>query len=74
MYFLMTPEHPNWEEFSNRLDELLSDNGCCHDHSACRRALHDMGSCEMEIIGCVKWFCENHGYCDCEVMMNVVCE
>ena len=71
MYSIMEPNHPQWPEFINRLEQLVNDDGCEGDHSRTIRAMRDMGSCDKEIAGRLAWLKNLGGGCDCEILMNV---
>ena len=58
------------EEFEDRLYSIESD--CQDDHSASISILKSMGYEEDEIEEIIEWFKENGGFCDCEVVMNVL--
>lgn len=81
----LTPEHPRWEEF---LDRLYGPEGCdfqekddgsftsTRDPSdrtrpACRRIMRRMGLSRREIAASLAYFEQHGGYCDCEVLFNV---
>lgn len=82
---VMTPEHPRWKEFAERLE---GPEGCnfkddgkgkedsitweCkggRDQSKCRAILGAMP--EIDIGKSLVYFDEHGGYCDCEVLFNV---
>lgn len=74
----MTPEHQRWAEFCER---LAGPEGCdftedgkwkCHGGTDKRFAtaiLTDMGG--VDIPATLRFFEENGGYCDCEILFNV---
>ena len=79
--FVMTPDHPKWEEFYERLN---GPEGCdfrphptvgftfkCKggdDRSMATNILRDMGA---DVEASLDFFSENGGFCDCEVILNV---
>jgi Protein of unknown function (DUF2695) len=83
----MTPEHPRWEEFLDRLagpegcDVRESDDGpempvwtCDPEDRArpfCRSIMRHMGVSRMAIAASLAYFEQRGGYCDCEVLFNV---
>jgi hypothetical protein len=64
--------------FGDALHEALdpqedgSDN-CGGDHAHTRQILGDVGLSYLEIESTIEEFCDLGGYCDCKVMLNVVC-
>ena len=72
------PGHPRWHEFCDR---LLGPEGCdvneagllcAGDHRACLRILYAMGATRAVVDDTLRYFRRRGGYCDCEVLMNVV--
>lgn len=72
---IMSPEHPQWNEFCNKLDDMITDEKC--DGKSLRLAkiiLENWPSDDPEPIDVqdtLQYFVENGGYCDCEILMNV---
>ncbi len=82
---LMTPENPRWPEFTRRLSETLfydddhlrwycdgdgtGDSDPALAHRYARQILAQMGGVDVD--GSLAFFCENGGYCDCEILFNV---
>ena len=74
----VSPRHPRWEEF---LDRLRGPEGCnfqttwtCYggtDKRYSRRILAGMGLTQREIEASLAYFEDHGGYCDCEVVMNL---
>jgi len=78
---VMTPEHPRWEEFCNR---LAGPEGCdfqkkpdgnatwkCaggSDKTFAAKILKSMG---MDVAASLAHFDEHGGHCDCEILFNV---
>jgi hypothetical protein len=72
----MTPEHPRWEEFCERLDAALEGspagcNGCGHPagHEAARSILATMD--DVDVAASLAYFREHGGHCDCEILLNL---
>lgn len=76
---LITPGHPRWEEFLDRLTGpfgLDVRNGGWHcaggrDKRHSRRILFAMGLSPGAVAATLAFFERHGGYCDCEVWMNV---
>lgn len=62
---IMTPKHPKWNEFCNRLGGGAQCNG---DRNQSKAILKDMG---MNVIESFNFFDKHGGYCDCEILMNM---
>ena len=69
------------KEFVRLLDEALQpestpDGGftwtCRHDYNAARRILDQLGLPTARVAAFLKLCAANGGYCDCEIMFNVV--
>jgi hypothetical protein len=68
---IMTMAHPMWESFTESIDTLLESRKCDNKLSFATELLVDMR--RFDVDASLDWL-ENHGgYCDCEVLMNVVC-
>ncbi len=77
---IMTPTHPRWDEFIQRLQgpegcNFRKENGGItwncpggRQKPQARRILEDM---EMDVDLSLAFFEERGGYCDCEVVFNV---
>jgi hypothetical protein len=63
---IMTPDHPKWTEFMNRL--WAGRLPCCHNHHMSRAILADF---DVDIERSIAYLREHGGYCDCEVLFNV---
>jgi hypothetical protein len=71
---------PQLREFSGRLEEVLDLRevggdltwDCAHDHAATRRILAEMGLPEREIDAACAEFEALGGFCDCEIVLNVI--
>jgi hypothetical protein len=78
---LMTPEHPRWAEFTNRLGgpegcDFREDNTWrCHgghDKRFATAILEDMAKTEdINVAGSLAYYDQNGGHCDCEILFNV---
>ena len=79
--FVMTPDHPAWEEFYERLsgpegcnfqkhpsDDLTFTCDGSIKRPKATKILHDMGA---DVEASLDYFCANGGYCDCEIILNV---
>jgi hypothetical protein len=70
----MTPQHPRWEEFCDRLDAsvvLTGCHGCGHPagHDGARAILASMP--DVDVAASLAYFSEQGGHCDCEILLNV---
>ena len=79
---VMTPQHPKWREFCDR---LTSSDGCnfqedengkitwrCrggHDKSFATQILQSYSN--IDIKASLQYFDEHGGHCDCEILFNV---
>lgn len=81
-YILLTLEEK--EKFINELGKSLDlqDNGqyrcpcgkeCCYLLTFSKTILDQLGFSVEKVANIIGFFQENGGYCDCEVMMNVIC-
>jgi Protein of unknown function (DUF2695) len=76
---LITPGHPRWEEFLERLTGPLGldvrtggwNCGGGEDKRHSRRFLLAMGLSSAAVEANLTFFERHRGYCDCEVWMNV---
>ena len=84
----MTPEHPRWDEFCERLEgpegcdfqqEVPGDADtitwkCAggYDKTFALAILEDMGGFDIEHT--VEYLNDMGGHCDCEILFNVNCE
>ena len=78
MRSIMTPEHPLWGEFCERLE---GPEGCnftpdlkwtCkggNDKSFATAILKHMGDIDIPVS--IKYFDDHGGHCDCEILFNV---
>jgi len=79
---VMTPEHPRWEEFCER---LAGPEGCnfkkgstpetttwnCAGGTAKPCATKILKAMNMDVAASLTYFDENGGHCDCEILFNV---
>ena len=84
---IMTPEHPRWEEFMERLEgpegcdftlkdpnDIKTATWKCkngRDKSFAEAILKDMGLNAEGIAASALFFEKHGGYCDCEICFNV---
>ena len=80
---MMTPEHPRWDEFCDRLqgpegcDFTEAANGlkatwtCNHDRTFAIEILFAMGFSEEAVVASLDYFDDHGGHCDCEILFNV---
>lgn len=76
---LVTPGHPRWEEFLDRLTgpyglDVRGGGWHCsgrEDKRHSRRILLAMGLSPSAVAANLRFFEHHGGYCDCEVWMNV---
>lgn len=76
---VMNPEHKKWEEFIGKLEGEGRCNfqdspklswQCKNDHSFSVKLLEEMGN--IDVASSLEYFCNNGGFCDCEIIFNVV--
>ena len=79
---VMTPQHPRWEEFCNR---LTGPEGCnfkkgptpekttwnCTGGESRPCAVKILTAMRMDVAASLAFFDENGGHCDCEILFNV---
>jgi hypothetical protein len=69
---VMTPQHPQWDEFCSQLDQALDEGceGCGHPEAltGVRRILAEMG---VDVERSVAFLEERGGHCPDEILMNV---
>ena len=80
---MLTPTHPRWREFTQRLGGPEGCNfreeagqmkwkcGGRHDQSLARKILGRMGFLDGEIEDTLEYFTDHGGHCDCEILFNV---
>jgi hypothetical protein len=62
----LTFDHPRWQEFA---DAIETRTPCDHSHTHTRAALRGI---DVDEDASITWLESKGGYCDCEVMLNVV--
>jgi hypothetical protein len=70
---VMTPAHPRWDEFCERLDETIEHRGCngCGHPAAHEGARAILASMDMDVGESLAVFHARGGHCDCEILLNV---
>lgn len=70
----MTPDHCGWWYFVQQLDEAIAENGCTSDLTRPNavKVLEEIGLDSQAIIASLTYFNQLGGFCDCEIMLNVV--
>jgi len=80
---IMTPAHPQWTEFCNRLagpgaynfrgrgEKIRFTCGGGDDKTFARTILAEMGFGKWRINASCDYFEEHGGFCDCEILFNV---
>lgn len=66
----MTREHPRWEEFIERLFSGRNETWCEGNFKSARIILLEMG--EIDIDESLAYCKRRGGYCDCEILYNIV--
>jgi|APFre7841882654_1041346.scaffolds.fasta_scaffold150741_2 hypothetical protein len=59
----------DWDEFTDKLGKLQT---CNHTLDGSKAILEQLGYRNTEVGEICRWFELNGGYCDCEVILNVV--
>jgi hypothetical protein len=68
---VMGPEHPRWGEFAEKLCSTVhSPRDCNHTMQNAAAVLEAMGGFDIETS--LAGFRLGGGYCDCEIIMNVI--
>ncbi len=63
---LLTPEHPQWNDFITKLEKT---SGCNHNFdSSVRIIVNDFA--EIDLFETIMFFKDNGAGCDCEVLQN----
>lgn len=71
----ITKESKYFEEFITLLSSELNKNKCCHDFNCLRTScslIERNNNIEINREATMKYMMSNGGYCDCEIMMNVL--
>ena len=79
---IMTPQHPRWTEFAERLegpegcnfrkgdnDKTIWTCSSKTDRPLATAILTAMG--DVDVVASLAYFEEHGGYCDCEILFNV---
>jgi hypothetical protein len=68
---IMTPDHLEWEEFCNILNDRINLYGC--DAETLTQAEYILSKYfpNIDVEKSLEYFREHGGYCDCEILMNV---
>jgi hypothetical protein len=66
---ILKPTHPMWDYVFRNLSEKLEKTECNGDLSITETILKTIF--DIDVYKTIKYFEENGGYCDCEVMKNV---
>jgi hypothetical protein len=76
---VLTPTHPEWGTFADRLADLVfGDSGCDGDESRgpnpncfrhAKEIMAELGG--FDIAASIEFFKAHGGYCDCEILFNV---
>jgi len=67
---IMNPNHERWDEFVTEM--LKRFEFCDHTHRTTQAILQEMQGIDVD--GTLKVFEIMGGYCDCEVILNVMCD
>jgi hypothetical protein len=67
---IMTPNHPLWDEFIERLDAVADRCDSTSNKPLARAILETMP--DIDIDASFAFFEKYGGYCDCEILLNVV--
>jgi Protein of unknown function (DUF2695) len=66
----MTTGHPMWDRFADSIVTLLEAQECDNTLTISRELLVDMRIFDVD--GSIEWLQDHGGFCDCEVLLNVV--
>lgn len=72
---IMTINHARWQEFYEKLSDLVPDLESCNgriDRPNAKAVLAEMGFAVDEIETSLNYFEGSGGFCDCEILMNLV--
>ncbi len=67
---VMTPDHPRWEDFCDRVMQRIKEHGCdntSQSHSS--QVMLEMGGIDIQVS--LEFFSHHGGQCDCMVLANV---
>jgi hypothetical protein len=66
----MNRQHPRWDEFAERLCDTTPVDGCNHTTQDAEAVMAAMGGLDIEVS--LEDMRSKGGYCDCEIIMNVI--
>lgn len=67
---IMSPDHPLWDDFIERLDAVADLCDSTSDKPLARAILETIPDIDIEAT--FAFFEDYGGYCDCEILLNVV--
>jgi hypothetical protein len=67
---ILTPTSPRWNEFLSQLSVAVLSAGCKHDFNHAKRLMGAMSA--INIPESLSYFRERGGYCDVEILLNVM--
>jgi hypothetical protein len=67
---IMDPNHERWDEFVNEMLKMVE--FCDTTHRTTRSILQKMQGIDVDAT--LEFFESQGGYCDCEVILNVMCD
>jgi Protein of unknown function (DUF2695) len=68
---LLTPKDPRWKKFCAALSDLVIKHKCRHGYLHAEPLMREMG--DIDVPGSIKFFQEHGGFCDCEILFNIMC-
>ena len=69
---IVDPKHPYWNAVYARLVPTYNEKECNHNHELVEKMLVSLPNVDVE--DTIKFYRENGGHCDCEVINNVYME
>jgi hypothetical protein len=63
-------DRANFGKLFDYLDEVLEEKGCDNTNKLSKQFLTDLGIEDPDLV--LKWLASHGGYCDCEILLNVV--
>jgi hypothetical protein len=69
---VLTPTSPRWDEFCGQLSVAVLSAGCKHGFDHARRIMDAMGA--INIPESLSYFRQHGGFCDIEILLNVMCD
>jgi hypothetical protein len=67
---VMNRQHPRWNEFAEKLCGTTPLEGCNHTTQDAEAVLVAMGG--LDVDASLAYMRSKGGYCDCEIIMNVI--